>query len=106
MRRNEERPLPPGHTPREMIADGHARIAQVREIVEHLQRYRASRAVGTAEHAAACAATLQAEMTLRRMENAVRVLEEAEASQASTEFALDWIVLHGIPRGMPPGWRD
>lgn len=105
MQRPDSIPPAPGTSPAQLVAEGHARIAQVRGIVDSLRSYRDSREPGSSDHAAACAATLQAELTLRRMERALQVLEEAEASAEAAEFALDWIVTHGIARGMPPNWQ-
>lgn len=45
--------------------------------------------------------------TLRAQAQTVKGALEAKLSQADdpAQFARDWIVLHGISRGMPPDWN-
>ncbi len=76
-----------------------------------MESYVRSCAEGSKERGAAEAALAVAAFHLARTRKALGLVRAALDAYAlrqereGEEFVQDWIVVHGIPRGMPQGWN-
>lgn len=89
-----------------------ARAANEQGIVDGLESYVRACAEGSQEREAARAALAVAKLHLARTRKALGLVRAALDAYAqrqereSAEFAREWIVIHGISRGMPHGWES
>lgn len=102
--RNQKRELA-DRVRRELIEDGHARAEKIEYILNALKKFRESCVVDSEVYRATVSSIKRTEAILERIQKSVRFMEEASAVTEESRFAMDWIILHGISRGMPQDWN-